>query len=543
MDYPIIFARHFSRLVWLLLHEPANTDEQKAALRALVTVSKDGPVHLATQEWRLVANGKALPDLLTGVQELSAQMIGHAVKELHVGQAASAGDLLGAARILAAEPVPGDGGAAAGQKLRSLAGTTVHFVVGIDPGPAKAAPASAPTPSGPAVMPAGDTNPADLAMDLELVDPDEAHAAISEKYKAEAGVAVDADRPPPIVASSPEEMMGIFGVHVASGDAQELFRQFDSAASAQVKSMMLEEISGLAERSGREGKAMLVADILGGIAQRETQSAENSEAKRLLGRAFRRLAKANLLRQIAMLLPRKRGRIEEYEAVLMRAGEEGADALIDQLTQATTAEDRRTYYNLLLQLRAGVPALVHMLGDHRWYVVRNAADLLGEMQANEAEQPLVLLLRHGDERVRRAASTALVRLGTPVGLGAVREAMRDENASVRLLAATALSQRKDNPTAQTLVRALDKEEDEEVQMAIVAALGRVGTPDAVQRLVAVAEPGGRFFKKKSTALRVAAVQGLGDARTAAALATLTSLAEDREKEVREAAVRALSKRE
>ena len=62
MDYSVTFARHFSRLVWLLLHEPGNVDEQKAALRAITTISKDGPISFALQEWRLVVNGTRSDD-------------------------------------------------------------------------------------------------------------------------------------------------------------------------------------------------------------------------------------------------------------------------------------------------------------------------------------------------------------------------------------------------------------------------------------------------------------------------------------------------
>jgi len=39
------------------------------------TVSKDGPVTLGTREWRLVVNGAQLPEALTGVQDLAAQLV------------------------------------------------------------------------------------------------------------------------------------------------------------------------------------------------------------------------------------------------------------------------------------------------------------------------------------------------------------------------------------------------------------------------------------------------------------------------------------
>src|SRR5215213_8626738 len=129
MDYSVTLARHFSRLVWLLLHEPTAIDEQKAALRAIVTVSKEGAVTLATRNWRLVVNGAELPDALTGVQDLTAQLIGHAVRELRIARAASPADVLGAARILASEPVPGDGGQAVAGRIAALGAKSVEALI------------------------------------------------------------------------------------------------------------------------------------------------------------------------------------------------------------------------------------------------------------------------------------------------------------------------------------------------------------------------------------------------------------------------------
>jgi len=328
---------------------------------------------------------------------------------------------------------------------------------------------------------------------------------------------------------------------VAAGEVAPLFAELDTADSVSLRSQMLDEIAGLAERAARDGHALLVGDVLAGVAARES-AARDGEAKKAFGHTWRRLAKQSVLRQVAALLPRKRGSAEQYEAVMLRAGEEGAEALIDQLTEATPAEDRRTYYDALLRLGPSVPSLLHMLGDPRWYVVRNAADLLGEMRAAEGEEPLRRHVRHADERVRRAACTALVRIGSPTALQALRAAVRDPAPEVRQVAVCALGERAEDPAvATTLARALETEEDEEVALALLAALGRIATADAVQRLTAVAEPGGRIFNKKSTALRVAAVHALGEARTAAATATLTSLADDREREVRDAAARALGR--
>jgi hypothetical protein len=578
MDYSVTFARHFSRLVWLLLHEPQNVDEQKAALRAVNTVSKDGPVTLGTREWRLVVNGAQLPEALTGVQDLAAQLIGHAVIELHFSTATPPAELLGVARILAGEPTPGDGGAAVQAKLGALGATAVVARVRGANNLVKLTPVGIPM-SIPA--PGGEDDPG-LS---ELVEPEEAARALfapgppdegivpqlrhtlavqavpePPKYAPPAAAAAAAPvkpvtpprgaQPAPVettpVAAVPGDddrtrNSGAFLTFAAastpSGSARGVLMKLDGATSVAVVTKFLDELVTLTEAAQRDGKSEQVADLFAELVEREAR--HEGDVKRAFVMAVRRLSKPVILRGIAQLLPRSRENVDRYRAVLIRAGEDGADALIEQLINAPSLAERRIYFDTLAKLHAGVPALIHMLSDARWYVARNAADLLGEMQAPEAEQPLAEMLKHDDDRVRRAAATALAKLGTPKALLALHNALKDSSPQVRLQAVSGLSARRAEKTSATLVRALDEEGDSEVQLEILRGLGRLGTADAVQKLIRAAEADGRFFRKKSIAFRVAAVHALAEARSSAAMATLQSLANDREKEVREAVVRAL----
>ena len=521
MDYSVTFARHFSRLVWLLLHESGNIDEQKAALRAVVTVSKDGPIKLATQDWRLVVNGAALPEALTGVQDLAAQLIGHAVRELDIDQSAAPADLLGISRILAAEPMPGDGGKAVEQKLMALGAKTVHVTVqGIEAVSRRTG-----------------------QMQAISADPEARTGADAAATKGAAS-----SQPSPKAPATgggdfvTEETSGHFlafsAVQTPKGTGDEILAQLDATRSVNATTRLLDELVTVAENAGREGKSEAVARAFHGVVAREAATKE-PDLKRAYVMALRRMSKPTLLRAVAMLLPRRREELENYMAVLARAGEDGADALIEQLTAAQSLSDRRIYFDCLVRLHAGVPALVHMLGDARWYVARNAADLLGEMQVPEAETPLAELLKHDDDRVRRAATTALAKLGTPKAVQALRNALRDTSPQVRMQAAAGLAARKGVKSAATLARALDSEPDVEVQLMILSALGRVATAEAVAKLTKAAEPEGRLFKKKLPAFRLAAITALGEANTPAARAALDALRNDKDKEVRELAYRVL----
>ena len=91
-------------------------------------------------------------------------------------------------------------------------------------------------------------------------------------------------------------------------------------------------------------------------------------------------------------------------------------------------------------------------------------------------------------------------------------------------------------------RAIDREEDPEVQAGMLGVLGRVATADAVAKLAKAAEAGsGLFASRKGVALRVAAVRALGEARTPGARTALTALANDKEREVRDAVAKAIGR--
>ena len=226
--------------------------------------------------------------------------------------------------------------------------------------------------------------------------------------------------------------------------------------------------------------------------------------------------------------------------LLRRAGDAGARALIARLAIAETIAARRRCFDALLDLGAGVAELVDALQHPQWYVVRNVAELLGALEAREAEAPLVQLLAHPDARVREAAAVALDRLATPAALDALRAVLTDESATVRRLAVRAIAAPGGAPgraAAARLIAAFDREADPDVRLEAVAALGRVGTFDAVQRLLRLA---GAREAHQGAAARVAALHALALARGDAADATLRALVDDREPAVRETARRLLA---
>jgi HEAT repeat protein len=357
-------------------------------------------------------------------------------------------------------------------------------------------------------------------------------------------VIVPTEQPAAVAASTVSAAQNVIEQLIGTVDVSKLTPEsvlaaLDAASTEDACTKALDDLVSLAEHSVRVGKGVTVADLFHGVVQRDA-TIPDGDIKRAYAFAIRRMSKPALLRAVATLIPKKPERKQALYEVLDRTAEEGAEALIEQISQAQTSEDRRSLFEVLTELQAAVPALARMLGDSRWFVVRNAADLLGEMGASPAESALIDLLQHTDDRVRRSATNALLKLGTPNALKTIYEAVNDQSPEVRMQAAAALSTKRDGRTSSTLIRAIEDESDSDVQIAMIAALGRVATNDAVQKLVKLAEPEARLFRKKPTAIRVAAVQALGEAKTPAAVTALKELTEDKEREVRDTATRALA---
>jgi len=152
-------------------------------------------------------------------------------------------------------------------------------------------------------------------------------------------------------------------------------------------------------------------------------------------RVLRHLQRRRVLELLAMRLPATTDRLPLLE-LLARAGEASAESLVKLLMEADDPPSRRAYFDSIVSLDVGGVLLFEMLRDSRWFVVRNAIALLGEMGVETADAVMVPLLRHKDDRIRVAAARGLLRLSTARALQGLQAAIDDRHPEVRRLAAT-----------------------------------------------------------------------------------------------------------
>jgi len=247
--------------------------------------------------------------------------------------------------------------------------------------------------------------------------------------------------------------------------------------------------------------------------------------------AFDKAATPAAIQLAASLLPEAGKESGVLRGMLRRAGDPGAEALIALLPTAGSLTKRRVYFDAIVELRKGVPVLIDALHSPQWFVIRNAALLLGEMKALEAEKSLGRLLDHHDERVRIAVTSALAQMGTSSALTLVQSAIHDSSSEVRRRAVGAFGVDKGSAvSASPLLRALAVEKSLEVEVEILYALGRVASADAVQKLIRLCSQSGAADKPAS--YRIAAIEALTVARRSASMTILREMSSDSEPTVR-----------
>jgi HEAT repeat protein len=552
------FSRHFAQLVWLLVHRSEDEQQQKDTLRMALAELVDKKMMLSgTDITFAVANAFHDPkssEMVVWLSELSVRMSAHSVRAIEFEVAATAHDVLGIARALTSSPKPGDGGADFDEKVIALSPRTIAVHIGaggfVRRGtPAKpqspvAAPAKTPAMGSPVIGNGTGRAAAPAAMHFSGRLPNADPEPVPEPAPEVAPQPAPAPRPVP-AAGITDEMTRIIETELTPGLAKatrlkDLLARLDQVTDSVTATRLIDDVAREAEERAREGLWVDAAEVLHRLHARCDRLREG-DLKRAYQFAIRRLEKPALLHGVAQLLPRRREMREMVTALLARSGEAGADALIDLLVGSESTTERHAYRNALVQCAAAIPALVHLLGDGRWYVVRNAVDLLAELAPPDADARIAGMLAHSEPRVRREAASSLAKLGTPRAVLALLQAVQDPAAEVRLQVALGLGTVRNPRAVPWLIEALDKEQDADVQMAMISALGRMPTEDAVARLARAAEPGGMLLRK-STALRLHAVEALAEAGTPSAQAVLRTLVNDRERDVREAVDRHLSGR-
>ncbi len=564
-----IFAVSFGRSLELT-RAGAPVGERKAALSAVYALTSNASAMMRVYQDMLTVDDVGIPDSLPYVPGIIEQMRDHGVAEVAIGKGASPLELLALIRGLASDP-RGEGGIQRiKMRLRDAHSTAIMVIPVQSEEPDEAhrsrsvtqafeaeaiervvvsGPVPPPRPS--AAQAAASELPAMMhAVDLSL-------KRTSGEHRVE----------PPKPAAQPTADASGSNVAPLSGLTSPGTRPTGSGATPSdlptlglpvgpARKPLTASLAAVAREPYGAGVLDALTDLFLGIQDAldggeiepavhamaamiawEPEAPEGS-ARASYRIVLQRLLTPEHLEQVAPFVSDPRLGPEAIK-VMQRGGADAARVLLSRLVAADELKDRRALVTALRGIPEGLEQVVHVLDSDQWFVVRNVAEAMGVQRVEESVPNLIKCLAHHDARVRRAAAIALAKIGTPATVEPLRRVLKEGDRELRALIAASIGGHTARALAMPLVAFAEQEQELDVLREYYRALGRIGTPEAVQALANAAEPGGRLLGRRPSAQRLAAVDGLRIAGGLAAVAALQGLSRDGDKAVREQVVRAL----
>jgi HEAT repeat protein len=253
------------------------------------------------------------------------------------------------------------------------------------------------------------------------------------------------------------------------------------------------------------------------------------------------LMDGDVVARMVVLLGRMR--VEEEREVLIEAyvglGDPVADAIAGALTDTEDRLARKTYVAALAAFgSAGAVAVEKMLGDSRWFVVRNGIAVLGAVGGESAIEHLTATLANEHAGVRRETVRSLAKIGGENAGLLVSSMLGDSDAEVRAAAARAVSVLKVERAYKQLMEILKSGDEDSVIEQVLRALGALGDASAVPAIVKRMK--GSLLKRPPKEVRLAGLAALASIGTPHAVSLVEKARNDKDPEISAAAVGLLS---
>jgi len=188
------------------------------------------------------------------------------------------------------------------------------------------------------------------------------------------------------------------------------------------------------------------------------------------------------------------------------------------IEKIASENNRKKRYKLSLIIKSlrekALPALIKCLEDQKWFLVRNAILLIGDIGDHSSVRFLREPLSHDDHRVRREAVRALMKLGGEESSDMIASALDDTDASVVIAAMEALSNVKNTKAIFKMIRILSKSNGYEnaediLRRTAIENLSKLRIREAVPELIKILMKKSFLGMAESAEMRLEAVKALG----------------------------------
>ncbi|MBS1241442.1 MAG: hypothetical protein H6R40_869, partial [Gemmatimonadetes bacterium] len=410
---PNTVAANLAVLLHQARHQPDAVDALSEAARVLHLALGGEEFSALTVRGRLEINGRKLSESAPGVRDVNEHLLIHGVRHLVVPVSAGPEDLLTLARVLSAYP----GVYADWETMLAALGPTRGRIQVAGAGEDMPLLHYSDQEAGPLI--GGES----AASGVEFLDP----------LAQDMTLTVPPVEPPDAYEAGPRPAGRTYVDH--KEDARRLQELVQAGRSAD-----------------DAGDMIALLDVARGFLDAADAAAVESSA-RLYRIELSRMMSRRHLAQFAKLAAIGKHR-EVAVDVLRRLGAEATEVLMELLVESDSMPERRGLFTAITRMAEGTDIIAHHLDHPAWYVVRNAAELCGELQLAESVPSLSKAARHPDERVRKSVATALIKIGAREGLEALARMLKDPSPAIRLQVLGSLDGHWGRPLAMSLAALL-----------------------------------------------------------------------------------------
>ncbi|PKN12721.1 MAG: hypothetical protein CVU69_04990 [Deltaproteobacteria bacterium HGW-Deltaproteobacteria-4] len=329
---------------------------------------------------------------------------------------------------------------------------------------------------------------------------------------------------------------------------EDLLKAVEMASDEQEFSRLLHRLIPVVQGNLTEKSAHLILQALSFLTYCTEDVAQKEEKRKAARQAMTQLSTSTLLSFYINLLCARR-RFDDHRIVWDKITRSFGDPLAKLLLNRLAAEEDQSIRKvlseaLISQGEAALAAIFATLNDDRWVVLRNAAQILGEIRAAAAIEPLRDLLHHRDLRVRREALRALTRIGGNSVIAIIAKILQGEDSDLRRQAMLCLGAIK-NPAATIplLIQFLQVKDWRflrlEEKIDAIRALGEIGSAEALPELMSIVNHRCLFYRSRNNVLRAAALLTIGEIGGFEAISFLETMGEASNPIVQKAAISAL----
>lgn len=348
-----------------------------------------------------------------------------------------------------------------------------------------------------------------------------------EELPEEDGVAQE-DPPPAAPAASSESSQQPELQEVA--EINTLLAQLKEEEGEQRYLQLVRAVIDAADKLKKKEKFHSLIPTLETLLEEHLSEEKNDSQREYLKYALEQITDGSMM---TFMLDQIEERSIQHEELLERLcislGKTLAYPLIQRLCVAEQLNVRKSLAKLLTRTgKAGIPALIPMLKDERWYVVRNMVTILGEIALPDALKALQETAVHPEAKVRKEIIKALLKISTSGAESTLIKLLDDSDGDVARQAVHSLGAIRSKSAVPTLLEAVTASDaflkELTLKKQAVLALGRIGDRQATAPLMDVMMNRGWLAPSRWQELKIAVATALGQLGDETAIPLLKKLA-------------------